>query len=681
MFYSSGDGQLGGAGDERRGRAGGGRRSLRIAAGAAGAGAGGRGRPGGADRVGQDAGGDRVLPAAPAGRLRRARGRPGHVPDRRPAHRQRLRVDRVGRLGARRASLAAGPVPAPRAGGGLGRRPGHLGAAGRDRAGGRRQAARLPHVPAADRRLRDRRRLGHGRAARHRQQRRRRGRRVRARAPLAQLRRRLPLRLPRPGDQPGAAVPAAVRVAVLVLDHDPDHRHGDGRLRRARGVPARAGARRLHRPEGEGGPVRAGADRRGRGRAGRGLAGGAAQHGRAHGARPRGGEDPPPAAAAGPARPGARHRPGDQRRGPAVRELRRPRAEDRHADPAVLARRARRPGARHQRPGAGAVDVRPRRVRPRPAARSDALTAMTTAPADFASTSRYCLTNGMRLHYHEAGDVGPGEGGAGPGDGGRAGGAGATPVVMLHGGGPGASAWSNFGPNLPVFAGHFRTLMVDMPGFGRSDKPPVTGNYFTFAADALAGLLGELGIGRVHLVGNSLGGGTAVRFALAHPERAGRLVLMGPGGLNLNVLAPDPTEGVKALAAFPADPTEEKLAAFLRTLVYDQRLITDELVKERFAAASDPEALAAMASLGASFFDPATAEQGMLWREAHRLRQDVLLIWGREDRVNPLDGALVALKLIRRALLHVFSRCGHWAQLEKFDEFNRLVIGFLEADK
>jgi 4,5:9,10-diseco-3-hydroxy-5,9,17-trioxoandrosta-1(10),2-diene-4-oate hydrolase len=306
---------------------------------------------------------------------------------------------------------------------------------------------------------------------------------------------------------------------------------------------------------------------------------------------------------------------------------------------------------------------------------------MTTAPADFASTSRFCLTNGMRLHYHEAGDEGPGDGGAGPGGGGRAGGAGATPVVMLHGGGPGASAWSNFGPNLPVFAGHFRTLMVDMPGFGRSDKPPVTGNYFTFAAGALAGLLGELGIGRVHLVGNSLGGGTAVRFALDQPERAGRLVLMGPGGLNLNVLAPDPTEGVRALAAFPADPTEEKLAAFLRTLVYDQRLITDELVKERFAAASDPEALAAMASLGASFFDPATAEQGMLWREAHRLRQDVLLIWGREDRVNPLDGALVALKLIRRAQLHVFSRCGHWAQLEKFDEFNRLVIGFLEADR
>ena len=101
---------------------------------------------------------------------------------------------------------------------------------------------------------------------------------------------------------------------------------------------------------------------------------------------------------------------------------------------------------------------------------------------------------------------------------------------------------------------------------------------------------------------------------------------------------------------------------------------------ERFAAASDPGALAAMASMGASFFDPATDEDGLLWREAHRLRHRVLLIWGREDRVNPLDGALVALKLIRRAQLHVFGGCGHWAQLEKFDEFNRLAISFLEGD-
>jgi 4,5:9,10-diseco-3-hydroxy-5,9,17-trioxoandrosta-1(10),2-diene-4-oate hydrolase len=273
----------------------------------------------------------------------------------------------------------------------------------------------------------------------------------------------------------------------------------------------------------------------------------------------------------------------------------------------------------------------------------------------------------MRLHYHEAGQAEEGS----------------LPVVLLHGGGPGASAWSNFGPNLPVFAGQFRTLMLDQPGFGESDKPPVEGNYFTFSARALASFLDYLELEKVHLVGNSLGGGTAVRFALDYPGRAGKLVLMGPGGLSLNVYSPDPTEGVSKLAQFgaPPGPSKEKLAAFLRMLVFKQDLITDELIEERYEAASKPEALAAMAALGMSFYDPATAEHGMLWREVHRLRNEVLMIWGREDRVNPLDGALVPLKQIRKAQLHVFSGCGHWAQLEKFDEFNRLTLSFLGGSR
>jgi 4,5:9,10-diseco-3-hydroxy-5,9,17-trioxoandrosta-1(10),2-diene-4-oate hydrolase len=280
----------------------------------------------------------------------------------------------------------------------------------------------------------------------------------------------------------------------------------------------------------------------------------------------------------------------------------------------------------------------------------------------FESTSRTAQAGpDLKLHYHEAGE--------------------GEPVVMLHGGGPGASAWSNFGRNLPVFAEQYRTLLVDQPGFGHSDKPEITGQFFTFSADALVGLLDTLGIERVHLVGNSLGGGTAVRFALRHPDRAGRLVLMAPGGLGVNVFAPDPTEGIKALYSFaaPPGPSKEKLARFLRTLVFDQSLVTDELIDERYQVAADPGSLRAMASMGKSFSSPETFEEGMLWREAYKLRQRVLLVWGREDRVNPLDGALLALKMIPRAQLHVFGRCGHWAQLEKFAEFNRLTMDFLRS--
>ena len=286
-----------------------------------------------------------------------------------------------------------------------------------------------------------------------------------------------------------------------------------------------------------------------------------------------------------------------------------------------------------------------------------------TAVLDAEATSRFAdLPSGLRLHYHEAGDPS------------------AETVVLLHGGGPGASAWSNFGRNLAVFAERFHVLAVDQPGFGRSSKPSeFDRQFFTFSADALAELLAVLGIASVHCVGNSLGGGTAVRFALNHAPRARRLVLMAPGGLGLNVFAPDPTEGIKKLYAFaaPPGPSREKLADFLRTLVFDQSMITDELVEERFGYAADPESLRAMRAMGASFTRAGAYEESMLWREVYQLRQRVLLVWGREDRVNPLDGALVALKLIPRAQLHVFGGCGHWAMLEKFDEFNRLTADFL----
>lgn len=290
--------------------------------------------------------------------------------------------------------------------------------------------------------------------------------------------------------------------------------------------------------------------------------------------------------------------------------------------------------------------------------------------AVFSSVGHMAEIGGLGVLYYDSGGAPAGVVGTSRGD--------ADTVVFLHGGGPGAASWSNFGRNFPVFAKRFRTVMMDLPGYGQSAARPATGHFFTVAAAALAGLLDELGVEKTHLVGNSLGGGAALRFALDYPDRAGRLVLMGPGGLTLNVLSPDPTEGVRRLMEFsaPPGPSREKMAAFLKIMVHDQRLVTDELIDERFAVASQPDALAGIAAMGSSFFGE-HAEDGMLWREAHRVRHEVLLIWGREDRVNPLDGALIAVKQLRRAQLHVFGGCGHWAQLEKFDEFNELSLRFL----
>ncbi|HEY4887718.1 MAG TPA: alpha/beta fold hydrolase [Candidatus Dormibacteraeota bacterium] len=254
-------------------------------------------------------------------------------------------------------------------------------------------------------------------------------------------------------------------------------------------------------------------------------------------------------------------------------------------------------------------------------------------------------------------------------------------LVALHGSGPGASAWSNFKGNLPAFSAHFRTLLVDQPGFGWSDKPKISGSSITYAAKAVIGLMDELHIDKAHFLGNSYGGGVASRIAIDHPERVQKLALMGPGGIAHVIFSPDPTEGISILREFLTNPTRETLERFVRIMVWDQKLVTPELLEERWKSASDPETFAGFKQAAMPDVTPEEGrrirEENDLWRHLEKINHQVLLIWGRDDRVVPMDAAFFALRRLRNSRLHIFSRCGHWAQVEKKDEFNRLVIDFL----
>lgn len=269
------------------------------------------------------------------------------------------------------------------------------------------------------------------------------------------------------------------------------------------------------------------------------------------------------------------------------------------------------------------------------------------------STSRYVQAGPWRIHYNEAG---AGE-----------------PVICIHGGGPGASGWSNYRRNIDALAQHFRTILIDLPGYGKSDKVPIEGGRFTFYARAVREFMDALGIERAHFIGNSLGGGTTLKFALDYPERAGRLVLMGPAGM-VAPFAPQPSEGLKMLWSYydPPGPSFEKLRAFVDVMVYDPAQITDDLLRERYEASIQPEVVA-NPPLGRA----AAGAIEELWRELPKVRQPTLLIWGRDDRVVPFDNAFIMLRLMPDVRLHVFGNCGHWAQWEHAEEFNRLVIDFL----
>jgi 4,5:9,10-diseco-3-hydroxy-5,9,17-trioxoandrosta-1(10),2-diene-4-oate hydrolase len=275
------------------------------------------------------------------------------------------------------------------------------------------------------------------------------------------------------------------------------------------------------------------------------------------------------------------------------------------------------------------------------------------------ATSRTTTYNGLNLHYHEAGD-------------------GPDTLVLLHGAGPGVSGWSNFSGNLEHYTGNFRTLIVDMPGFGKSAHPAeYDRSYLRYAADAVVSLMDELGVGSAHVLGNSLGGSVAARLVLAHPDRVRRLVLMGPGSaLSIGLFAPRPSEGIRRLMEFQTAPekTREKMEAFLRSMVYDQSLVTEQLIDDRFKAATDPATAGGLKAMQVA--NQKFPVDGELWREAGEIKHDVLITWGREDRVQPLDGAFVGFRLLENARLHVFPKCGHWAMIEQRDEFQRLTTDF-----
>jgi pimeloyl-ACP methyl ester carboxylesterase len=276
------------------------------------------------------------------------------------------------------------------------------------------------------------------------------------------------------------------------------------------------------------------------------------------------------------------------------------------------------------------------------------------------STSAFLPTPNGRLHYHVAGE--------GP------------PLLALHGSGPGVSGWANFRGNLPALARDFTTYLLDLPGFGESYSP--ARHPLAAAPAAVVDFLDGLGLGPLPMLGNSMGGAVAARIAADQPERVTRLATIG--GIGLALLTPSPPEGIKLLVEFVEDPTLERLTKWMESMVYDPAVLTEEFVQMRWQAATDP---AAAADIGRLYNRPmleamrtrtaGAAEQIALLT---RIQAPTLIMFGRDDRVTPLDSALTAMRLIRKCELHVFFDCGHWAMIERKEEFESVVRGFLLRD-
>lgn len=242
------------------------------------------------------------------------------------------------------------------------------------------------------------------------------------------------------------------------------------------------------------------------------------------------------------------------------------------------------------------------------------------------------------------------------------------PVVFIHGSGPGASGHSNFRHNVPAFAAAgFRTVVVDLPGYGLSSKPDDVEYTLDFFVAALREQLLALELPRCVLVGNSLGGAIALQYALDYPEHVSRLVMMAPGGVEERETYFEMAGIQRMVSLFTGGHMNpDTMRQLLQLLVHDASLVTDALVDERMAVCREQprEVLATMK------VPNLTARLG-------EIRCPVLGFWGTEDQFNPASGAAKFLSGCADARFVMINRCGHWVMVEHAAYFNRECLGFL----
>ena len=254
-------------------------------------------------------------------------------------------------------------------------------------------------------------------------------------------------------------------------------------------------------------------------------------------------------------------------------------------------------------------------------------------------------------------------------------GAGDETVVMLHGSGPGATGWANFHRNVDAFVGAgYRVVLMDCLGWGKSDPIVCTGSRSELNAQTLKALLDVLKLDKVHIVGNSMGGHSAVAFALANPTRVGKLILMGGGTGGPSQFVPMPTEGINLLQGLYREPTIENLKKMMNVFVFDPSSMTEALFQARL------DNMLARTDHLENFVKSLAANPKQFPDQGPRLGEisaPTLVIWGRDDRFVPMDVGLRLIWGMPNAELHIFNRCGHWAQWEHADKFNRMVLDFL----
>ena len=286
-----------------------------------------------------------------------------------------------------------------------------------------------------------------------------------------------------------------------------------------------------------------------------------------------------------------------------------------------------------------------------------------TGRLTYENTEDYIDVKGVKIHYHEAGKEHP------------------DTIVFLHGGGYGASGWFNFYLNIEPFSKHFRTILIDMPNFGKSAAlNPADRGGIGHDAAILSEFLKLKGIEKASLMGNSKGGSDAIRFSVDHTDQLDLNILMG-AATGPSVMDVMPPQGTALLGDILRDPTRDKVEKLLHLFVFDDSFVSEEWIDLRMKGMAQSDELGHRdARLKPTAGTPIGTNVNFT-NQVRDVPNPTLVVFGAHDRFAAMDSSLSLMRHYPNSELHIFRNCGHWVQFELSEEFNEQVINWMKLKK
>ena len=261
-------------------------------------------------------------------------------------------------------------------------------------------------------------------------------------------------------------------------------------------------------------------------------------------------------------------------------------------------------------------------------------------------TSYFSEVDGAKIHYHKIGQ--------------------GIPLLMIHGGAPGAFGWGNFKFNIDELQKKFCIYIVDLPGYGKSEVLNEKSNTILGCAGIFNDFMITQGHEKYNVVGMATGGSIAAEIAINFPEKINKLILVSaPVGLakyqNKN------NKPASEVLAQSKNSSLDEMRAYLDKLVYNKCLLTEDLIIERYQE-----------SLNSKNMKEGKKEKNShIWKQLDRIQCETLILWGRENHAHSYENAIFTHSQIKNSQLHIFSQCGLWVPFEKKNEFNLLVTNFI----